>query len=122
MDACNTPRWIDRVSPSWKRENAGEETRGRDAVAQTSTGREVLRKLLLREGKLEHKAGLNVKNTKPKHYHFPIQGWQLSKCLVSCDHIPRRSCSLSVQRLHSRGLIAGFSNPGIHPQQEQQAT
>jgi hypothetical protein len=45
----------------------------------------------------------------------------MTKCLVSCDHIPRRSWPLFRAKATLEGLIAGFSNPGIHPQQEQLA-
>jgi len=43
------------------------------------------------------------------------------KCLVSCDHVPRRSWPLFRARAMLGDLIAGFSSPGIQPQQEQSA-
>ena len=42
-------------------------------------------------------------------------------CLVSCDHVPRRSWPLFRARAMLGDLIAGFSSPGIQPQQEQSA-
>lgn len=42
-------------------------------------------------------------------------------CLVSCDHLPRRSWPLFRARAMLGDLIAGFSSAGIQPQQEQSA-
>ena len=43
----------------------------------------------------------------------------LNTCLVSCDHIPRRSWPLFRAKAMLGDLIAGFSNPSIqsHPEQ-----
>ena len=41
------------------------------------------------------------------------------KCLVPCDHIPRRSWPLFRAKAMLNELIAGFSNPGISKHQEQ---
>jgi hypothetical protein len=42
-------------------------------------------------------------------------------CLVSCDHIPRRSWPLFRAKAALGELIAGLSSPSIQPQQEQLA-
>jgi hypothetical protein len=42
-------------------------------------------------------------------------------CLVSCDHLPRRSWPLFRAKAMLGDLIAGFSSPGIQSQQEQSA-
>ena len=44
---------------------------------------------------------------------------EIPKCLVSCDHIPRRSWPLFRAKAMLGDLIAGFSNPSIqsHPEQ-----
>jgi len=42
-------------------------------------------------------------------------------CLVSCDHIPRRSWPLFRAKAMLGDMIAGFSNPGIQTHQEQLA-
>jgi hypothetical protein len=41
-------------------------------------------------------------------------------CLVSCDHIPRRSWPLFRAKAMLGDLIAGFSSPGIQSQQQEQ--
>ena len=46
---------------------------------------------------------------------------ELLNCLVSCDHIPRRSWPLFRAKAMLGELIAGFSSSGIHSQQEQLA-
>jgi hypothetical protein len=43
------------------------------------------------------------------------------RCLVSCDHLPRRSWPLFRAKAMLGDLIAGFSSPGIQSQQEQSA-
>ena len=45
----------------------------------------------------------------------------LASCLVSCDHIPRRSWPLFRAKAMLGDMIAGFSNPGIQTHQEQLA-
>ena len=45
----------------------------------------------------------------------------VNTCLVSYDHIPRRSWPLFRAKAMLGELIAGFSSPGIHSQQEQLA-
>lgn len=45
----------------------------------------------------------------------------VSSCLVSCDHIPRRSWPLFRAKAMLGDLIAGFSSPGIQSHQEQLA-
>ena len=45
----------------------------------------------------------------------------LIKCLVSCDHIPRRSWPLFRAKAMLGDLIAGFSSSGIQSHQEQLA-
>jgi hypothetical protein len=42
-------------------------------------------------------------------------------CLVSCDHVPRRSWPLFRAKAMLSELIAGFSSPGIQSHQEQLA-
>ncbi len=42
-----------------------------------------------------------------------------ARCLVSCDHIPRRSWPLFRAKAMLGDLIAGFSSPGIQSHQEQ---
>jgi len=44
-----------------------------------------------------------------------------SNCLVSCDHLPRRSWPLFRAKAMLGELIAGFSSPGIQSHQEQLA-
>jgi hypothetical protein len=44
-----------------------------------------------------------------------------ANCLVSCDHLPRRSWPLFRAKAMLGDLIAGFSSPGIQSQQEQSA-
>jgi hypothetical protein len=46
---------------------------------------------------------------------------QVANCLVSRDHLPRRSWPLFRAKAMLGDLIAGFSNPGIQPHQEQSA-
>ena len=46
-------------------------------------------------------------------------GYKALNCLVSCDHAPRRSWPLFRAKAMLGELIAGFSSPGIHSQQEQ---
>jgi len=45
----------------------------------------------------------------------------VSRCLVSCDHLPRRSWPLFRAKAMLGELIAGFSSPGIQSHQEQLA-
>ena len=42
-------------------------------------------------------------------------------CLVSCDHLPRRSWPLFRAKAMLGDLIAGFSSPGMQSHQEQLA-
>lgn len=49
------------------------------------------------------------------------EGRATSSCLVSCDHIPRRSWPLFRAKAMLSSLIAGFSSPGIQSHQEQLA-
>jgi len=44
-----------------------------------------------------------------------------TNCLVSCDHIPRRSWPLFRAKAMLGELIAGFSSRGIQSHQEQLA-
>ncbi|WP_305823247.1 T6SS phospholipase effector Tle1-like catalytic domain-containing protein [Massilia brevitalea] len=44
-----------------------------------------------------------------------------ANCLVSCDHLPRRSWPLFRAKAMLGDLIAGFSSPGIQSHQEQLA-
>jgi len=46
---------------------------------------------------------------------------RLVNCLVSCDHLPRRSWPLFRAKAMLGDLIAGFSSPGIQSHQEQLA-
>jgi hypothetical protein len=70
---------------------------------------EILARLGLRHGLLQPDMG-NNKNRK-----------KFLVCLVSCDHIPRRSWPLFRAKAMLGDLIAGFSSPGIQSQQEQLA-
>jgi type VI secretion system secreted protein VgrG len=45
----------------------------------------------------------------------------VARCLVSCDHVPRRSWPLFRAKAMLSELIAGFSSPGIQTHQEQLA-
>ncbi|WP_312485603.1 hypothetical protein [Massilia timonae] len=53
-------------------------------------------------------------------WYFHVAGENtVPRCLVSCDHIPRRSWPLFRAKAMLSELIAGFSKPGTKPHQEQ---
>jgi len=53
--------------------------------------------------------------------YFEIELENVLICLVSCDHLPRRSWPLFRAKAMLGELIAGFSSPGIQSHQEQLA-
>ena len=78
----------------------------------------------------EKTCGNSPPNVKEKpadaHEHWELARYVIvrvtnAKCLVSCDHIPRRSWPLFRAKAMLGDLIAGFSSPGIQSQQEQLA-
>jgi hypothetical protein len=57
----------------------------------------------------------------PESNSVEVSAEGIANCLVSCDHVPRRSWPLFRAKAMLGELIAGFSSPGIHSQQEQLA-